>query len=75
MDLQAMGRILALIGISMLVLGGLLWFGGRVGLGTLPGDVRFNGDGWGCFMPIGTSILISLLLTIVLNIVLRFLNR
>lgn len=75
MDLQTMGRILGLLGISMLVVGALLWFGGRMGLGTLPGDIRLNGAGWGCYVPIATSILISLLLTVVLNLVLRFFNR
>ncbi len=75
MDLQTMGRILGLFGISMLVLGALLWFGGRMGLGSLPGDIRLNGAGWGCYVPIATSILISLLLTVVLNLVLRFFKR
>ena len=75
MDLQNIGRILGLVGISMLILGALLWFGGRMGLGTLPGDIRRSGTGWSCYMPIATSILISLLLTIVLNLILRFFNK
>ena len=75
MDLQTVGRILGLVGISMLAVGALLWFGGRLGLGTLPGDIRLNGAGWGCYLPIATSILISLVLTVVLNLVLRFLNK
>ena len=75
MDLQTMGRILGLVGISMLVLGGMLWLGGRMGLGNLPGDVRLNGPGWGCYMPIATMILISLLLTIVVNVILRFFSK
>lgn len=70
-----MGRILVLVGIAMVVLGALLWFGGRMGLGSLPGDIRLNGGGWGCYAPIATSILISLLLTLVLNLFLRFFNR
>lgn len=75
MDLQTVGRILGLVGISMLAVGALLWFGGRLGLGTLPGDIRLNGAGWGCYLPIATSILISLALTVVLNLVLRFFNK
>lgn len=75
MDLQTMGRILGLVGISMLVFGALLWLGGRIGLGMLPGDIRLNGAGWGCYLPIATSILISLLLTVVLNLALRFFNK
>ena len=75
MDLEALGRLLALLGVSLALVGGLLWLGGRLGLGALPGNLRFNGQGWSCFVPITASILISLLLTLVLNVVLRLLNR
>ncbi|MDO8848468.1 MAG: DUF2905 family protein [Coriobacteriia bacterium] len=75
MDLQTIGRIIQIAGISMLVLGALLWLGGRMGLGTLPGDIRLNGAGWGCYVSIATSILLSLLLTVVLNLLLRFFNK
>ena len=75
MDLEALGRMLALLGVSLALVGGLLWLGGRLGLGALPGNLRLNGHGWSCLVPITASILISLLLTLVLNFVLRLLNR
>lgn len=70
-----MGRVVALLGVSMLIVGGLLWLGGRLGLGALPGDLRLSGQGWSCFVPIATSIILSLLLTIVLNVVWRFFSK
>ena len=70
-----MGRIVALLGISMVVVGGLLWLFGRLGLGSLPGDLHVNGAGWSCYVPIVTSILLSLLLTIVLNLILRAMGK
>ena len=74
MDLQTLGKYLALLGLSMLVVGGLLALGGRLGLGSLPGDVRVQRESFGCYLPIATSILLSLLLTIVLNLLLRWLK-
>jgi len=74
-DAQALGRLLALLGISLAIVGGMLWMGGRLGLGSLPGNLHFSGQGWSCFVPITLSILLSIVLTIVLNLVLRFFSR
>lgn len=75
MDLQTAGKLAVLLGISLAIVGGLLWVGGRLGLGTLPGDLRLQGPGWSCFVPIGMSILLSLLLTLALNLLLRWFGR
>lgn len=72
MDLQAIGRLLLLLGVVSLVLGGLLVLGGRLGLGSLPGDIRIQTARGSCFIPIVTSIVLSLVLTIVLNLLLRW---
>ena len=75
MDLQTMGRFVAVFGIALVVTGGLLWLAGRLGIGDLPGNLRFGGEGWTCFVPITASILISLVLTVVINILLRLLAK
>jgi hypothetical protein len=61
---------LMLVGGALLVLGGLLWFGGKLGipLGRLPGDIHAQGKGWSFSFPIVTCIVLSLLLTILLNV-------
>jgi hypothetical protein len=74
-DLQTIGRAVVVLGISLAIAGGLLWLGGRMGLGSLPGDIKLNGQGFSCGVPIATSILLSLLLTIVLNILWRLFGR
>ena len=74
-DLQFIGRVLVFVGVGLAILGVLLLVGGRLGLGTLPGDVRVRGDGWGCFVPVTTTIILSLLLTLVVNVILRLLNK
>jgi hypothetical protein len=75
MDLQTLGKFVIVTGAAILLAGALLWLFGRLGLGSLPGDVRLGGQGWSCFLPITTSILISLLLTLLLNLLLRFFSR
>jgi hypothetical protein len=75
MDLQTAGKFAVLLGISLVIVGGMLWAGGKLGLGSLPGDLHFSGQGWSCFVPIMTSLVLSLLLTIVLNVILRWLGK
>ncbi len=74
-DLQTIGKVIVLAGLALAVLGLILWLGGRLGLGSLPGDLRFGDESWGCYLPIGTMILLSLVLTLIVNLVLRLLNR
>lgn len=79
MDLQNAGRVLLGVGFGILVLGGLLILASKLPffnqLGNLPGDIRVEGQGFSCAVPIVTSIVLSLLLTVVLNIVIRLINR
>lgn len=75
MDLQTLGKFVALFGVAMLIAGLLLWLGGRAGLGSMPGNFKFSGEGWSCYVPIAASILLSLLLTLILNVILRFFRQ
>ena len=79
MDLQSIGRGVLIIGIILAILGGLLMLLARIpffaNLGSLPGDIRIETQGFSCFIPIVSMILISVVLTIVLNIIVRLINR
>lgn len=79
MDLQSIGKIVLVVGIAIAVIGGLLMLAGNIpflsNLGNLPGDIHVEGQGFSCFVPIVTMILISVVLTVVLNIVIRLINR
>jgi hypothetical protein len=76
MDFQTIGRFLVVGGIVLVILGGLFMLFGRTGfLGNLPGDIRWESGNFSCFVPIGTMIVISLILTVVLNIIIRIINR
>jgi len=37
-------------------------------VGRLPGDLTFGGDGWSVYVPIATSIVVSLVLTVALSL-------
>ncbi len=60
--LLAGGAILALVGLSFVLLGRIVP-GGR-----LPGDISFTRGPVSCFIPLATSILLSILLTLLLNL-------
>jgi hypothetical protein len=61
-----MQRWLITLGIVLLV-AGLLWpLLQKIGLGRLPGDIVVERENFRLYLPLGTSILISLLLSLVL---------
>ena len=46
-----------------------------LGVRHLPGDIEYRRDGVTFFFPLGTGILLSIIITIVLNIVLILLRK
>jgi len=74
-DLQSMGRLLVLMGVVIAVLGGLLLLLGKLPwLGRLPGDIHIEREGFSCYFPIVTCIVLSILLTLLLNVIARLLR-
>ncbi len=70
-----MSKFLILLGI-LLILAGILWsFLGKLGLGRLPGDIVIERDNVHVYIPIATSILISIVLSAVLSILFWLMNR
>jgi len=66
------GRLLIVLGVVFVAGGVLFLYAGRLpGIGRLPGDLVFRGRLGTVYVPITTSILISILLTIFLNWVMR----
>lgn len=59
-----MSRILVVIGI-VLVIAGLVWpWLGKLGLGRLPGDIVIEREGFRVYLPLMTSLLVSLVLSL-----------
>lgn len=76
-EIPPVARWLILLGLGLVAVGGALWMLNRIGLqvGNLPGDFRFSIGEVGCFIPLTTSILASLVLTVLLSLISRLLNR
>jgi hypothetical protein len=66
-----LGRILIVIGLVLVVVGGLAALGVRLPFGRLPGDIAIEGERGAIYIPIASMIVISVILTIVLNFFLR----
>jgi hypothetical protein len=66
-----LGRVLIVVGLVVAGIGLLAVLGIRLPFGSLPGDIRIGGERGGIFIPIATSIIISIVLTILLNLFLR----
>lgn len=62
------GKILILSGIFLVVFGVLFLIFEKIHFQRLPFDIYIKKNGFHFFFPIGTSIIISLILTIILNI-------
>ncbi len=70
--LDSIGKTLVYLGGGLLVLGLLLLLLSRVpGLGRLPGDILIRRGNATFYFPLGTMLLLSLVLTVVLNIISR----
>jgi hypothetical protein len=62
------GRIVLVFGVLLVVIGGALMLFGRF---HLPGDFVFRSGSTTVYIPLATSIIISVVATIVLNLVFR----
>ncbi|MDP9273657.1 MAG: DUF2905 domain-containing protein [Chloroflexota bacterium] len=65
------GRIILIVGVILVVLGGLAVLGIKVPIGRLPGDIAITGKNGGFYFPITTMLLASLLLTVLWNLFTR----
>jgi hypothetical protein len=66
-----MSRTLIIFGLVM-VAAGLLWpVIGKLGLGRLPGDIVIERPGFSLYLPVMTSLIISLALSVILWLVNR----
>jgi fumarate reductase subunit D len=72
--MNELGKALLGIGLLLAIIGTVLLLAGRIGLplGRLPGDVAYKGKHFSVYCPLGTSILISIILSVILYLYSRF---
>jgi hypothetical protein len=69
-----LGKMLVGLGVLLAAAGALILIASRFGfpLGRLPGDIAYRGKNFSFYFPLGTSILISVVLSVVFYLVSRF---
>ncbi|MGH7231188.1 MAG: DUF2905 domain-containing protein [Nitrospiraceae bacterium] len=73
LDWSGVGKAIALIGIALTLIGGLMALAGKYSgeghglewFGNLPGDIRIKRDSFSVYFPLTTSILISVIISVV----------
>ncbi|OGO11809.1 MAG: hypothetical protein A2Y53_00380 [Chloroflexi bacterium RBG_16_47_49] len=75
--LPTLSRIFLIIGVVFLIFAGIFYLAARLNipLGRLPGDIQIQGKGISCLFPLGTTIILSLILTVILNLISRTIGR
>jgi hypothetical protein len=71
MDLSGLGRVLLILAVVIAVVGVVLILAGKGLIPRLPGDIAVERKNFRFYFPLGTSILVSLVLTLLLNLFLR----
>jgi len=71
--MDQLGRLLVISGIVLAVVGFILMLGPKLPfrLGRLPLDFHYQRDNFSFYFPLGTSILVSVLLTLILGLLNR----
>ena len=66
--MNELGKALLGLGLLLAVIGAVLMLASRFGmpLGRLPGDVAYRGKNVSVYFPLGTSILISIVLSLLI---------
>lgn len=69
-----LGKAILVFGFFIVLIGAGMMLAARLGLplGRLPGDIAWRGKHVSVFFPIGTSILISIVLSLIFYLISRF---
>ncbi len=72
-ELGGLGKLLIGFGVVMIVLGGVFLLLGNLSgkvpwIGRLPGDIYIERENWRFYFPLGTSILLSIILTLIFSL-------
>jgi len=72
MDAQDLGRGLLYLGLLLVLVGGIVLIGHRfLDFGHLPGDIRYESENVRVYVPLGTMVVVSVVLTLLINLLLR----
>ena len=69
--MRSLGSTMILIGVAVVAAGVLVSAGSRIGLGHLPGDLRWGRGNYRFSAPLTTSLPLSVALTVIVNLIRR----
>jgi len=71
MDSSNIAKWIIFLGFGIVILGLIVWVGSKIGIpiGKLPGDIRVQKEKFALYIPLVTSLILSLFFTIVINLV------
>ena len=77
MDLMPIARVVAVFGLVLLVIAGMLFLAAKfnISLGKLPGDFVFKRGNFTCAVPFASSLLISIVVMVLLNLLLALFKK
>jgi hypothetical protein len=72
--MSGLARLLVKLGLLLIVAGGVVYLFSRTGItpGRLPGDIAWKRKNVAVYCPLGTSILLSILLSLIFYLLSRF---
>jgi len=74
--MEQLGKMIMFGAALVFLLGGLLYFSGRIPLiGRLPGDIYVKKENFSFYFPLATSVVLSVVLTLILWLVRWFQGR
>ena len=75
--MEELGKVLIFLGVFLVVFGLLMLVLSKFPLpfGNLPGDIKIQRDNFTIYIPIASSIILSLILTALLNLIFVLINK
>lgn len=60
------GKMIVLVGLGIILVGGIVWGLGRLGFRGLPGDINFSSGNVKIHIPIVSCLVVSMILSVLL---------
>lgn len=73
MSTPSAGPLIVAAGVTLVLIGLLVWWGGLSWFGRLPGDIRIERESVHIYIPLVSMFLVSVVLSLILNLLNRFL--
>lgn len=72
--MSGIGKMLLMLGVFLILAGAALMLVGKLGipLGKLPGDITYHKKNVTVFFPLGTMLVISIIVSLILNLYSRW---